>query len=227
MQIFAFVFLILSTLTIEAQTRFRLDDASKLVDVDLEVTNCDDGESQGRCGPLTVRFFRKNSTKPFQTVTLPETSMWDAVPKANVTRRYDDQSVINFADFNFDGLDDVAICDGTNGGYGMPSYQIYLYSKALKRFVLSRAFTKMNEGGLGMFETDPKKKMHFVHSKSGCCWHRTIGFDVSRGRPRKIYELTQDGTQIDPRGTVQVTTRKLIKNRWRTSVTYEIPDQPR
>ncbi len=187
MKLFALLFLIFSTLNIGAQTRFRLNDASKLVDVDLAVANCDEEESRGRCGPLTVRFFRKNSAKPFQTVTLPETNMWDPVPKANVTRRYDDQSVINFADFNFDGLDDVAICDGTNGGYGMPSYQIYLYSKPLGRFVHSPSFTKMNEGGLGMFETDPKKKMHFVNTKSGCCWHQTQGFDVSRGRPRIIY----------------------------------------
>jgi hypothetical protein len=113
-------------------------------------------------------------------------------PKANITRRYDDQSVINFGDFNFDGWQDVAICDGTNGGYGMPSYRVYIYSNSTRRFVYSRPFTRMNDGGLGMFETNRKKKMHFVYTKSGCCWHQTQGFDVYRGRPRQVYEFTED-----------------------------------
>lgn len=200
-----------------AQDRFRLNDASKMVDVELDVGDCDDGVHQGRCGPLKVRFFRKNGHRSFQTVILPKTNMWDEVPKANVTRRYDDQSTINFADFNFDGIDDVAICDGTDGGYGMPSYRIYLYSKTRKRFVYSRPFTRMNFGGLGMFETDRKKKMHFVYTKSGCCWHQTQGFDVFREKPRKIYEFTEDAAYGDA-SEVTITTAKLIKGRWRTWV---------
>ena len=208
------------TANIEAQTKFRLNDASRLVDVELDVGICDDGINLGRCGPLTVRFFRKDQKASFQTIRLPRTNMWDNPPKANVTRRYDDQSVINFGDFNFDGIDDIAICDGTNGGYGMPSYRIYLYSKTRKRFEYSRSFTRMNEGGLGMFETDPNKKIHFVSTKSGCCWHQTEGYDVHRGLPRKVYELTIDSTKIDdPRGT-EITTGKLIKGRWRTWVKH-------
>lgn len=205
-----------------AQT-IRLNDASRMVDVDLDVGHCEDGVHRGRCGPLKVKFFRKNAHRSFQTIILPRTDMWDLVPKANVINRYDDQSVINFDDFNFDGTDDVAICDGTKGGYGMPSYRIYLYSKTNKRFVFSHSFTRMNYGGLGMFETDRKKKMHFVYTKSGCCWHQTQGFDVYRGRPRKTYELTEDATYhegvVDERG-VRITTSKLIRGRWRTWVKY-------
>jgi hypothetical protein len=207
------------TINLEAQTKFRLNDASRLVDVELEVGTCEDEVSQGRCGPLTVRFFRKGGSRSFQTVRLPMTNMWDSPPKANVTRRYDDQSVINFADFNFDGIDDVAICDGPGGGYGMPSYRIYLYSKAGKRFVYSPSFTRMNEGGLGMFETDAKKKMHFVFTKSGCCMHWTVGFDVINDRPRKIYELSEI---IQPDGeTVEITTMKRMNGKWRTWIKHE------
>ena len=128
-------------------------------------------------------------------------------------------STINFGDFNFDGSDDVAICDGSNGGYGMPSYRVYLYSKTKMRFVYSRSFTRMNYGGLGMFETDKKKHRHYVFTKSGCCWHQTQGFDVFRGRPRKIYELTESAMYGDG-SEVEVTTSKLIRGSWRTWIKH-------
>ena len=144
--------------------------------------------------------------------------MWDPVPKANVTKLYDDQSVINFGDFNFDGADDVAICEGPYGGYGGPSYRVYLYSKAAKRFAFSRPFTAIGEGGLGMFETDKKKKMHLVYSKSGCCWHQTVGYDVFRGRPRKVYEFTEDAMNIADDDMMTITTKTLVNGRWRKSV---------
>jgi hypothetical protein len=206
-----FALALICSIHLNAHTQFRLNDASKIVDIDIDVGKCEEEIQQGLCGPLKVRFFRKKARRAFQTITLPQTDVWDPVPKANVTRRYDDQSIINFGDFNFDGFEDVAICDGTNGGYGMPSYRIYLYSQPRKRFVYSRSFTKMNHGGLGMFETDKKKRMHFAFFKSTCCWHQTQGFDVYRGRPRKMYVFTED-LWMD---TVEITTEKLINGRWR------------
>jgi hypothetical protein len=149
--------------------------------------------------------------------------MWDSVPKANITRRYDDQSVINFGDFNFDGYEDVAICDGNNGGYGSTSYQVYLYSKRLGRYVHDPAFSELAQGtSLGMFETDEAKKIHYVYSKSGCCEHWTEGYDVPRGKPRKVYEHRT--SLIFPDGHYEITTKKLIRGRWRTWVKYEPAD---
>ncbi|MGH9820344.1 MAG: XAC2610-related protein [Pyrinomonadaceae bacterium] len=125
--------------------------------------------------------------------------------------------MVNFGDFNFDGSEDVAICDGSNGGYGMPSYQVFIYSTRLKKFVRSASFTKMNSGGLGMFEIDNRKKMLMVFSKSGCCWHRTEGFAVIGGRPKKVYEFTEDATRNQGK-TVEITTRRLVNGKWRTAV---------
>ena len=213
-----FLLVIITVISVHAQNRFRINDASKSVDVDLQVGRCENDEGTGTCGPLTVRFFRKKAKVPFQTIRLKETSMWDPIPKANVTRLYDDQSVINFRDFNFDGADDVAICEGPYGGYGGPSYRVYLYSKTAKRFVFSKAFTDMNDGGLGMFETDKKKKMHLIYSKSGCCWHQTVGYDVFRGRPRKVYEFTEDAMSTGGDDMMTITTKTLVNGRWKTRV---------
>ena len=214
---------------ISAQNRFVLTDASKTIDIAIDVGSCSQ-QNFGLCGPVKVNLYRKKSQKHFQTLRLSQTQMWDAKPKANVTRLYDDQSIINVDDFNFDGVEDLAICDGDLGGYRMPSYRIYLYSKSLKRFVYSRSFTRMNRGGLGMFKVDKRKRMHFVYTKSGCCWHQTQGFDVFRGRPRMVYELTEDATIFNSDGTreVHITTRKFIRSRWRSWMKrFKVPDDDR
>lgn len=204
---------------VNAQNVFTLKDASKDFDICIDVGTCDSGIHEGLCGPVKIAFFRKNNSKAFQTIRLSKTEMMDPVPKANIILGYDDQSMINFDDFNFDGKEDVAICDGTNGGYGMPSYRVYIYSPSRKRFVYSSAFTKMNEGGLGMFQTEKRKKRHFVFTKSGCCWHQTQGFDVFRGRPRKVFEFTEAILGYQPE-TVEITTSKLVHGKWRTWVKH-------
>lgn len=215
MKVSPLLIFLLFTISVGAQSKFRLEDASKLVDVSIDVGTCKDG----RCGPLNVEFFRKGEPKAFQAIRLAQTEMWDDEPKANVINRYDDQSVINFHDFNFDGNEDVAICDGSNGGYGAPSYRVYLYNASTRRYVYAPAFTKMNAGGLGMFETDDQKKMNLVSIKSGCCWHQTLGFDMYRGKPRKVYEFTEEVLTNKPE-TVEITTSKLVKGRWKTTVKH-------
>jgi hypothetical protein len=207
------IILVFSVCTINAQEPFRLNDASKQFDVELKIENCPPNTFE-LCGPLTVRFFSKNRRRSFQTLRLLKTEVWDRVPKANVTRLYDEQSAINVGDFNFDGKDDIAICDGDDGGYHMPSYRVYLYSRSRKRFEYSRAFTRMNDGGLGMFRTERAKKRHFVFTKSSCCWHQTRGYDVFRGRPRKVYQLTEALRPGSP-DIFEITTEKLIRGKWR------------
>ena len=48
---------------------------------------------------------------------------------------YGNQSVVRFDDFNFDGIVDLAIQNGREGGYSGPSFDIYLYSMAQKKFI--------------------------------------------------------------------------------------------
>jgi hypothetical protein len=202
-----------------AQQKFDIKNASKDFDVKIEVAKCDDGFCEGKA---KFSFFRKNADKPFQIINLPDTQLWldkNGAAQANVTLRYDEQSAVNFDDFNFDGFQDVAVCDGRNGGYGMPSYQVYLFSKRQNKFVRSPAFTKLGQGYLGMFEINKKKKMLFAFSKSGCCWHQTEGFSIVGNRPKKVFEEIEDATIPDEK-KVKVTTKTLVGGRWRTSVKY-------
>ena len=67
---------------------------------------------------------------PYQVINLPDTQIQlddGGKPLTNVTLLYDKQSVVNVGDYNFDGMEDVAICDGAHGSYGGPSYRIYLF----------------------------------------------------------------------------------------------------
>ena len=139
-------------------------------------------------------------------------------PLTNVTMLYDNQSVVDIGDFNFDGMEDVAICNGGNGSYGMPSYNIYLSSRTVKKFVYDTAFSKL-AGHLGMFTVDTKNKTLETFDKSGCCWHITERYDVAAGRPRKIFEMVEDATNASS-NKVEITTKTLVGGRWKRSVKY-------
>jgi hypothetical protein len=212
-----FVILLLGTNAF-AQQKFEIRNASKNFNVRVEVEKCAGGFCEGAA---TFRLLKKGEKKPFQVFKLADTSLWldkNGKAQANTTLLYDEQSAVNFGDFNFDGAEDLALCDGTNGGYGMPSYQVYLFSPQSKKFVRSAPLTNLAQGvNLGMFEVDAKRKVLRTFSKDGCCWHQTQEFQVVGNRPKKILEITEDAT-IPDETKVEVTTKKLVGGRWRTSV---------
>jgi hypothetical protein len=114
-----------------------------------------------------------------QTITLPNIEIYeDAIsfnPKINHTPRgvYAEEYSIVFEDFNFDGMEDLAICNGRNGGYGGPSYTVYLFDENQKRFVRNRRLSKLTEGVYyGLFQVDSSKKRLTAFWKSGCCSHQ-------------------------------------------------------
>lgn len=203
-----------------AEVKFDVKNASKNYDVLIEVEKCDDRICEGKA---TFTLFKKGQTTPFQVFKLIDTSFLlgeNDRPSVNVTRLYDEQSAVNLSDFNFDGIEDLALCDGTNGGYGMPSYQIYLFSRRSGKFVHSPGFTELAQGvSLGMFDVDTKKKALLTSSKSGCCWHMTREYRVVNNRPKKVFEEVEDATIADEK-KVKITVKRLVNGRWRTTVKY-------
>ena len=204
-----------------AQHRFDIKNASKDFDVRIEVAKCDNDICEGAA---TFTLFKKGESKPFQIFRLANTTFLlnkDKNPSVNRTLLYDEQSAVNFGDYNFDGKEDLALCDGTNGGYGMPSYRVYLFSTQRRRFINSPALTRLAHGeSLGMFEVDAGKRVLRTFAKSGCCYHVTREFSVVNNSPRKVLEVIEDATIPDEK-KVKVTTRKFVNGRWRTQVKYE------
>lgn len=218
MKTLLFIALLTFTPSIFSQRVFDLKDASKYFDIKATVEKCDDGFCSGKA---IFSFFKKGGTVPYQVIELEDTQVQlddSGQALVNSTLLYDAQSVVNIGDFNFDGMEDVAICNGANGSYGGPSYNIYLSSRAAKKFVFSEPFSKLAEH-LGMFKVDKQKKQLTTFDKSGCCWHITERYDVVAGKPRKIFEEVEDAT-IGDENRVKVTTKKLIAGKWRTTVKY-------
>ncbi|MCB1024178.1 MAG: hypothetical protein KDB79_07305 [Acidobacteria bacterium] len=204
--------------TAMAAQEFELKNASKYFDIKISVASCDE---YGCTGAASFSFYKKGGSTPYQVIKLPETYIQlgdDGSPNVNKTLLYDEQSVVNIGDFNFDGMEDVAICNGMNGSYSGPSYNVYLSSRKARKFVYNRAFSALGEH-LGMFEVDPERKVLITFDKSGCCWHVTEEFSVVKGRPVKVMVVEEDATIADET-KVKITTKKLVRGKWRTSVKY-------
>ena len=202
-----------------AQGKFDITNASRFFDVKIAVDSCSDSECSGKA---SFSFYKKGAPRPYQVINVPDTYMeleQRGKPAVNVTLLYDKQSAINVGDYNFDGMEDVAICtDARGGSYGMPSYSVYLASKSAGKFVYSPGLSALGKH-LGMFQLDAKKRVLRTFDKSGCCWHIAEVFDVVNNRPRKIKEVIEDALTATAR--VKVTTKTLVHGRWRTQVKYE------
>jgi hypothetical protein len=201
-----------------AQKTFELKDASKYFDVKISVAKCEDGFCSGKA---SFSFYKKGGTTPYQVINLPDTQIQldeSGNAQANISMLYDNQSAVNVGDFNFDGMEDVAICDGANGSYGGPSYQVYLSSKSAGKFVLSKPFSDLGSH-LGMFDVDKKKKVLRIFDKDGCCWHVTEEYSVVNNRPVKVFVEEEDARITDEK-KVKITTKTLVNGRWQSKVKY-------
>src|SRR6187401_939157 len=105
------LFILLFAATAFTQKTFDIKDASKFFDIKVDVATCDDSSCTGKA---TFSFYKKGGSVPYQVINLPETYVQlstDGGPLVNTTLLYDAQSVINIDDYNFDGMEDVAICN--------------------------------------------------------------------------------------------------------------------
>lgn len=103
---------------------------------------------------------------------------------------YGKQSLIIYQDFNFDGMEDLAIMDGQYSCYHGPSYQIYLEKDGQLQH--SPEFTRLAQQYCGMFQVDREKGCIYTYGKSGCCWHETSTFKVKNGVPEPILVVEED-----------------------------------
>lgn len=216
-------FLFSATSSVMAQQQFEITNASQYFDIKIRVETCEEGNCRGKA---SFSFFKKGGTTPYQVITLPDTSISldeQGNPNVNISLLYDQQSVINIGDFNFDGMEDVAICNGTNGSYGMPSYSVYLSNRVARKFVYDKRFSLLG-AHLGMFEVDSDQKILRTFDKSGCCYHVTEQFTVVNNAPQKILEIIEDAT-IEDESKVKITTKRLVNGKWKTEVKYETRDE--
>src|SRR5690554_2279203 len=97
---------------------------------------------------------------------------------------YGSQSVLLYEDYNFDGINDLALMNGYESCYGGPSFDIYLAKS--NTFEYSEAFSVLSNDYCGMFQIDSETKTIYTMTKSGCCWHQFSEFKVIDNEPKPI-----------------------------------------
>ena len=205
---------VLLTFICFSQKKFVVKNGSKIYDAVIAVANCEEGTCSGK-GTVTLT---RKSDKSVLQVLKSDDLYFDvdsaSGPSVNTVELYGEQSPLIFDDFNFDGSEDLAIRNGNNGGYGGPSYDVYVFNITSKKFVLSKKLTELVTENLGMFQVDKKRQRLITYSKSGCCWHLTSEYAVIPGKGlQKVAETEEDATQGDGE-TVIVTHRTFVNNKW-------------
>ena len=218
----AALLLLLAAHVSSAQETLKVRKALRGYEMTVRLSSC--GDDEDKCsGPALIRIFRKGEAAAFQSLRLPSVEIYRETVEHNdetsPNRRglYAEEYSFVGDDFNFDGLEDFAVCNGREGGYGGPSYNVFLFDRKSGRFVESRALSRLTEGGyLGLFFPEPKKRRLRAHSKSGCCYHETDYFAVVGNRPVLVEKVIEDATSWGgaPEGFVLVTTKKRVKGRW-------------
>ncbi len=198
-----------------------------MFDTRVKIAECDlASDDYKTCkGRATVYLSKKNQSSVWQTIQMPNMFLElkkDGKPTANLIELYgENNSGIVFDDYNFDGVQDLALRNGNNGAYGGPSYDILLFSKASGKFVKNRELTKLGSENLGLFTVDKKRKTIETFNKSGCCYHETTRYRVTNNRPEKVYFFVEDATGGDG-AKVKLTTRTLVKGKWKTTIRYAL-----
>ncbi len=219
--------LLLSAGAARAEETLRIENASKRYELEVRVEGCGGAERHGddnNCnGPARVHIYRKGARTPFQVLRLRNLELYKDTaaysPETNAKPRglYAEEYTFVFQDFDFDGEEDLAVCNGRDAGYGGPSYNVYLFDRRSRRFVENRRLSELTEGPyLGLFFPDPKRKLLSAHSKSGCCYHETEFYRLVRGRPVLVEKVIEDATLEGGAGEgfVLVTTRRRVGGRW-------------
>jgi hypothetical protein len=208
------LFNLTASLSISAQETFLLKNASKNFDIKIKIEKCEDDICEGKA---TVYLMRKNKTAPFQTIQIPGMYLElgeNKKPTANLIELYgENNSGIVFDDFNFDGVEDLALRTGNDGSYGGPSYDILLATKPSNKFVKNMALTNLASENLGLFTVDKRAKTIETFNKSGCCWHQTTRYRIVNNRPQKIYVFTEDA--LGDGVKMRLITEKLVGGKWR------------
>jgi hypothetical protein len=220
------VLLVSAARVLSAQETFKVAHVLRGYDLTVEMKSCGEDEPNVCSGAGRVRIFKQGAATAFQVLDLPSIEITrDTVaysPRVNAKKRgmYAEEYSFIVEDFNFDGREDLAVCNGRNGGYGGPSYNVFLFDPHTRKFVEHRRLSKLTEDGyLGLFFVDPQRKQLVASSKSGCCYHETERYRFVGNRPVLVEKVTEDAHVGE--GFVELTTKRLVRGRWVTTVRKE------
>ena len=206
------------------QNTFKLTNSSEKYFVIINVSECDSWYCKGNG---TVKVYDKRTNKFRQSFSsenlFTELNKESKKPTENHHQLYDGTSAIIFNDFNFDGFEDLAIRNGNLGSYSGPSYDIYIYKTVSNKFKLDEHFTSIATH-TGMFFIDKKRKRLITHESAGYSTHITEEYKIQSGKPLKVKIITEESTY---KNEVIITTKVLVKNKWKASPKKYVTSKPK
>jgi hypothetical protein len=124
---------------------------------------------------------------------------------------YDTEYSFMVDDFNFDGEEDLAICDGFHAWNGSTSYKVFLFDKKAGRFVHNPELSELTTGKyIGMFRRFPRGRQVIADFRG----NNLIGEECYRlvnDRPvlieKTTVEMLNDGYRLRTR-------LKKVRGRW-------------
>jgi hypothetical protein len=113
------------------------------------------------------------------------------------------------SDVNGDGNDDLIVWTGRDGGYGGPSFDVYLFNAAEHKYVHSQAYSDLTVGSTGLFTIENGKLKTIA--KDGCCTHIFETYQVESDEPKLVERVTE--TTSEGSDKISVKTERLIGDR--------------
>jgi len=94
-------------------------------------------------------------------------------------------------DYNFDGLQDLAVPRDRSGPYGSATYEVLLAKAESGAFERAPELSKLTESHMGLFRVDRSRRVILASSKSGCCTHWESEYAVDDSVPRHLRTVTE------------------------------------
>lgn len=114
----------------------------------------------------------------------------------------------NFKDANFDGLQDFVVSSQENSGSGGTFYNVYLFNKALKTFVLSK---ELSGGELDINKTDRTVSTSW---KMGCCYNTSQIHHFNKSGKIKFTAITTiEETNTTTENLLKTTYKKIVNGK--------------
>ncbi|WP_412465844.1 XAC2610-related protein [Pedobacter sp. KLB.chiD] len=199
----------------QAQFKFLANNSSAQYKAKIFVDKCEENACSGKATVIIYDQLTDREIDTFHSENLVFSLNETQNAKLGWLELGKYQTPLIFGDFNFDGLEDIAISNGNNGAYSSPSYDIYLSSKE-HNFLKSGELTKLASENLGMFDIDKKTKQIATHQKDGCCFDKTINYKFdAKNVPYEDSSVIEDSSIAD---IVTVITQKNVDGKVKRTV---------
>ena len=203
-------------------------EASKDFDLLLKLGACggtQNSDDPNKCsGAGSVLLKNKESPEAFQTISLSNIEGYKGYSVKNQSTGFGDKDeylhTVELGDFDSDGHDDIAIWSGNQGGYGGPSYHVYLFDKSAKKMLFNKPLSALTVGASGIFELNNGRIISY--EKSGCCEHYSTTYHFVDGALIPV-EKTSEVLSPNDSNMLIVTTKKFANGRWSTVSTEQKP----